>query len=39
MDKNTFFIALIVFIVVFGGILLVKTFQEKPVLTIINNTQ
>jgi hypothetical protein len=39
MDKNKFFVAIIVFIVVFGGILAIKAFDDTPTITVINNSQ
>jgi len=39
MDKNKFLIAIIVFIVVFGGIFAIKAFSPKDTLTVIEPGQ
>jgi|GEM_PF-3480274 len=37
MDKNKIFVAIIIFVVIFGGIVAVKAFREKPVVTVLEN--
>ena len=39
MDKNKFYIGLIVFIVVFGGVIAIKSFSTKSALTVIGPDQ